>query len=239
MELYIKSSYLLTSEDEEAIKQMQTEMEAEGLPTASKIGIGFLLFRSFPFYNKNYHAITKETIFNSISSSINPKINFNHVKNDILGNIIKFKIYNNADVMRVYGYGTIDRDALAIKGISPNELPNLASSIETKFNNWDYFIPALDNKIVLREDIPELDDKIDDLIEGKPVFYRGYRVGLLWGGVVGKVDISGHSILQDFEPADCESGVLMAVAKTKINKNLMFEEENIDQTFNYDITYLI
>jgi hypothetical protein len=223
MEYFIKSFYELNDIDKLAVEDLKKEIaNSKIVPSSSKVAIVTMLFRSYPFYNKNWISVTKETIANSLASGSFSKITWNHEQDQILGSVVKLKTYNDTLPVRVYGWCILDKQALEAKNIKINNLAGYASSVESHFKDWDYFCPALNNKIISRAEAPELESKVNDLINALPVYYHGLRVGLLAGGKNGSINIKGHSILDGQKPADNESSILMVAAKENIIPDLSY-----------------
>lgn len=224
MKTYFRNDYQISEIDRPIIQRMEQEIISKGLVTSSKIAVGFMMARTWPNYNDNFHAVTKETLKNALKLNVLPKININHYEETMIGYIGYMELVND----RLYGVGILDRPMLEAYHLFPEDLPLYGTSIETRFSSWDYFC---NGKILLRKDHPEFEDKAQDLLDGDKFVAgpQGKRLGLLWGGVNRTLEINSHSILVDGVAADKESRILLACAEKHFNPynfiREMIEEE--------------
>jgi hypothetical protein len=220
METYFKNDYQISDIDRPIIKRMEQEIINKGLVTSSKMAVGFMMARTYPNFNDNYHAVTKETLLNALKVNALPKVNINHFEETMIGYIGYMDLVND----RLYGVGILDRPMLDVYNLKPEDLPLYGTSIETRFKDYDYFC---NGRILLRKEHPEFEDKVQDLLDGKNVIGpQGKRLGLLWGGVNGLLEINSHSILMNGIAAEKDSSVLLAVAEKQFDiKKFILELE--------------
>jgi hypothetical protein len=203
--------------DESILADLKNELEVNGVPSISKIGVGLTFARSLPYTNGNGLGITAKCIKNSLDTGRFSKFDFCHNQSEIMGTMISLKIYDDTDElipekpMRVFGLGALYRNRLNEYGIYPDDLPNWGTSQEVLFKDFDFWYKG---KIVLKEDADS--DwllHVDEIIEGVPYYSDNSRVCIIAGGVDddAHVDFNGNALTMN--PADKESGILLAVAE--------------------------
>lgn len=224
--------------DDATIEEIKSFLYENGVPSISKIGVGFSYLRSLPYCNGNGHALTAKCIKNSMDSIRFSQFDFNHNPDDIIGSVIGCKIFNDTDElvpktpMRLLGMGVLYRHRLRDHCIEPQDLINYATSFEIGFRDFDFWYKG---QIVMREDAPsEWLLKLDDLVQGIPYYWEGERVCLILGGVDddATVDFNANTLLT-VEPGDNESGILVAVAR-KLNGVFDIEEGGLEMTYTQE-----
>lgn len=206
--------------DAEILNDLKKELEVNGLPSITRVGVGLCFGRSLPYVNNNGHCFTAKCLKNSIDTAKFGRFDFNHEINNIFGSMIGLKFYDDTDElipetpMRIFGYGALFRNRLREYGIKPEELPYYDTSLEVVVTDYDFYYKG---QIIRKEDSPvEWIEKVDSMIEGIPFIWEDYRVNLVIGGIDddAKVEFSGNALLT-VKPADSEAGILLAVAKLK------------------------
>jgi hypothetical protein len=206
--------------DANILDDLRQELENNGLPSLTRVGVGVCFGRSLPYVNNNGHCFTAKCLKNSIDTAKFGRFDFNHETNNIFGSMIGLKTYDDTNdlipetPMRVFGYGALLRDRLREYYINPDELPYYDTSLEVVVTDYDFYHKG---QIIRKEDARvEWIEKVDDMIQGIPFVWENYRVNLIIGGVDddAKVEFSGNALLT-VKPADSEARVLLAVASLK------------------------
>jgi hypothetical protein len=203
--------------DESILIDLKNELEVNGIPSISKIGVGLTFARSLPYTNSNGLGITAKCIKNSLDTGRFSKFDFAHNQSDIMGTMISLKIYDDTEElipekpMRIFGLGALYRNRLNDYGIYPDDLPNWGTSQEVLFKDFDFWYKG---KVVLKEDADS--DwllHVDEIIKGIPYYSENSRVCIIAGGIDddAHVDFNGNALTMN--PADKEAGILLAVAE--------------------------
>jgi hypothetical protein len=213
--------------DDAVIDEIKAELYNNGVPSISKVGVGFSYLRSLPYSNHNGHCLSAKCIKNSIASLKFSQFDFNHDSEDIIGHIIGSRIFNDTDrlipktPLRLLGLGILYRNRLNDHYIKPQDLVDYATSFEIGFNDFDFWYKG---EVILREDADsEWLLHLDDMVQGKAYYWQGERVCLILGGIDedATVDFNANSLLT-VEPGDEQAGILVAVAH---KSNAIFEIE--------------
>jgi cell wall-associated NlpC family hydrolase len=203
--------------DESILADLKNELEVNGIPSISKIGVGLTFARSLPYTNSNGLGITAKCIKNSLDTGRFSKFDFAHNQSEIMGTMISLKIYDDTEElipekpMRIFGLGALYRNRLNEYDIYPDDLPNWGTSQEVLFEDFDFWHKG---KIVLQENADS--DwllHVDEIVKGIPYYSDNSRVCLIAGGIDddAHVDFNGNALTMN--PADKESGILLAVAE--------------------------
>ena len=153
-----------------------------GIPSSAKSGATFDLCRSLPFSNSNFLGFTKDVLRNSYQSLLNTPVDLNHDRSIMIGSTIKSEIIEAEDdqpiIIRVCS--AFWKDRLEYWGIE-NVADENGWSMECIFRDWSWYI---NGKILTRDECPrEWDNKVDEILSGKPVYDDiGNRMTLLAGG---------------------------------------------------------
>lgn len=202
--------------DESILIDLKKDLEANGIPSISKVGVGLTLMRSLPYVNGNGMCMTAKCIKNSLNSGRFSQFNFLHERGIAVGTMIGLKVYDDTEElipkipMRVFGLGALYRDRLEDLNILPNELPQWGTSVEVLFKDFDFWHKG---KIVLKEEAPsEWLTYVNEIADGIPYMWENSRVCIIAGGVDDDavVEFVGNALTMN--PADKEAGILLAVA---------------------------